>query len=194
MKSNTKTAVRTKHNAANGKRKPRNAVATRAAAVQVIRPLTAGSLKEVLWETLTDLKHENILPNRADAIAAQSREILRTIKIQLQVAGAAKRAVSYDDWKTHNPDDDRCEFCGAAPLGMSWWLAAGQMQRRVRQGLARSRPGIRKNEGRGVTDHPNRSADWIIRRELIGTFNEDTVEHQRDLLQQTSQLSRHGRG
>lgn len=23
--------------------------------------------------------------------------------------------MSYDDWKTHNPDDDRCEFCGAAP-------------------------------------------------------------------------------
>lgn len=21
----------------------------------------------------------------------------------------------YDDWKTHNPDDDRCEFCGASP-------------------------------------------------------------------------------
>lgn len=21
----------------------------------------------------------------------------------------------YDDWKTHNPDDDRCEFCGAYP-------------------------------------------------------------------------------
>ena len=21
----------------------------------------------------------------------------------------------YDDWKTHNPDDDRCEFCGAHP-------------------------------------------------------------------------------
>ena len=19
----------------------------------------------------------------------------------------------YDSWKTHNPDDDRCEFCGA---------------------------------------------------------------------------------
>jgi hypothetical protein len=90
MKSNTKTAARTKHNAANGKRKPKNAVATRAAAVQVIRPLTAGSLKDILWETLTDLKHENILPNRADAIAAQSREILRTIKVQLQVAGAGQ--------------------------------------------------------------------------------------------------------
>lgn len=23
--------------------------------------------------------------------------------------------MSYDDWKTHNPDDDRCEFCGAHP-------------------------------------------------------------------------------
>jgi hypothetical protein len=21
----------------------------------------------------------------------------------------------YDNWKTHNPDDDRCEFCGAHP-------------------------------------------------------------------------------
>lgn len=50
-------------------------------------------MKEVLWETLMDLKHENILPNRADAIAAQSREILRTIKVQLQVAGASKRPV-----------------------------------------------------------------------------------------------------
>jgi hypothetical protein len=61
--------------------------------VTVIRPLSASSLKDILWETLTDLKHENILPNRADAIAAQSREILRTIKTQLQVAGQAKRGI-----------------------------------------------------------------------------------------------------
>lgn len=93
MKSATKTAKRTKRSVANGKGSRKNAVATRQAAVQVIRPLTASSLKDVLWETLTDLKHENILPNRADAIAAQSREILRTIKVQLQVAGAAKRGV-----------------------------------------------------------------------------------------------------
>lgn len=95
-KSNTKTAARTKRNGASGKAARKNAVATRQAAVQVIRPLTAGSLKDILWETLTDLKSENILPNRADAIAAQSREILRTIKVQLQVAGAAKRAVPQD--------------------------------------------------------------------------------------------------
>lgn len=23
--------------------------------------------------------------------------------------------MTYDDWKTHNPDDDRCEFCGVHP-------------------------------------------------------------------------------
>lgn len=61
--------------------------------VAVIPPLSAKGMKEVLWETLIDLRHENILPNRADAIAAQSREILRTIKTQLQVAGQAKRGV-----------------------------------------------------------------------------------------------------
>lgn len=88
-KSNTKTVARTKRNGVAAKAASKNAV-------QVIRPLTAGSLKDILWETLTDLKHENILPNRADAIAAQSREILRTIKVQLQVAGAAKRAVPQD--------------------------------------------------------------------------------------------------
>ncbi len=59
----------------------------------MLRPLSALSLKETLWETLTDLRHENILPNRADAIAAQAREILRTVKVQLQVAGQAKRGV-----------------------------------------------------------------------------------------------------
>lgn len=59
----------------------------------VIRPLSALSLKEVLWDTLTDLRHETILPNRADAIAAQAREILRTVKTQLQVSGQAKRPV-----------------------------------------------------------------------------------------------------
>jgi hypothetical protein len=53
-------------------------------------------LKDILWETLTDLKHDNIMPNRADAIAVQSREILRTIKVQLQVAGQAKRGVPQD--------------------------------------------------------------------------------------------------
>jgi hypothetical protein len=28
---------------------------------------------------------------------------------------ATETLPGYDDWKTHNPDDDRCEHCGAAP-------------------------------------------------------------------------------
>ena len=85
-KSNTRTVARTNRNGVSAKR-------TKAQAVTVIRPLTASSLKDILWETLTDLKTDQMMPNRADAIAAQSREILRTVKIQLQVAGQAKRQV-----------------------------------------------------------------------------------------------------
>jgi hypothetical protein len=33
------------------------------------------------------------MPNRADAIAAQSREILRTVKVQLQISGQTQRPV-----------------------------------------------------------------------------------------------------
>jgi hypothetical protein len=85
-KSNTKTAARTKRNGVSAK-------AVKGQAVTVIRPLTASSLKDILWETLTDLKHDNIMPNRADAIAAQSREILRTVKVQLQISGQTQRPV-----------------------------------------------------------------------------------------------------
>jgi len=89
------TTRRTNRSSARARPKKKNgrALATASGAVTLIRPLSASSLKDVLWETLTDLKHENILPNRADAIAAQSREILRTIKTQLQIAGQAKRGI-----------------------------------------------------------------------------------------------------
>jgi hypothetical protein len=50
-------------------------------------------LKDVLWETLIDLRSNDMPANRADAIAAQAREILRTVKVQLQVTNAAKRPV-----------------------------------------------------------------------------------------------------
>jgi hypothetical protein len=94
-KSNGKIARQTRHKYVTAKPRKKGTRVARATgtAVTVIRPLTASSLKDVLWETLTDLKSENILPNRADAIAAQSREILRTIKVQLQIAGQAKRAL-----------------------------------------------------------------------------------------------------
>lgn len=86
MKSAKQTKLVTKAKGASVKRSSKNAVT-------VIRPLTASSLKDILWETLNDVKTEQMLPNRADAIAAQSREILRTIKTQLQVSSQAKRGV-----------------------------------------------------------------------------------------------------
>jgi len=61
--------------------------------VTVIPALKASTLKDVLWETLVDLRSNDMPANRADAIAAQAREILRTVKVQLQVTNAAKRPV-----------------------------------------------------------------------------------------------------
>ena len=86
MKSGRKTTPATKR---------RNVIARRRgqSATTLIRPLTASSLKDILWETLNDVKTEKMLPNRADAVAAQSREILRTIKTQMQIAGQSKRGL-----------------------------------------------------------------------------------------------------
>ena len=49
--------------------------------------LSATALKEVLWSTLNDIKTDTMLPAQGDAIAAQAREILRTVKVQLQIVG-----------------------------------------------------------------------------------------------------------
>lgn len=59
-------------------------------------PLTAETLKNTLWETLQDIKAEKMLPGRGDAIAAQAREILRTVKVQMQILAMTKRAVPRD--------------------------------------------------------------------------------------------------
>lgn len=83
MKSVSKTKRSTKAKRAVAKRQ----------AVTVIPALRASTLKSVLWETLVDLRGNQMPANRADAIAAQAREILRTVKTQLQVTNAAKRPV-----------------------------------------------------------------------------------------------------
>jgi len=55
--------------------------------------LSAANLKTALWETLQEIKNEKMQPNQGDAIAAQAREILRTVKVQLQVCAQSKRSV-----------------------------------------------------------------------------------------------------
>jgi hypothetical protein len=58
--------------------------------------LSAVTLKNVLWETLNAVKNDQMQAGQGDAIAGQAREILRTVKVQLQVAGQAKRAIPTD--------------------------------------------------------------------------------------------------
>ena len=55
--------------------------------------LTATNLKNALWETLKAVKDGTKQPAEADAIATQAREILRTVKVQLQVVAQSKRSV-----------------------------------------------------------------------------------------------------
>lgn len=57
------------------------------------KELTASNLKDVLWTTMTDLQSGAIQPGQGDAIAAQAREILRTVRTQLAVTSQAKRPV-----------------------------------------------------------------------------------------------------
>lgn len=55
--------------------------------------LTASSLKTALWDTLKEIRSGDKQPGQGDAIASQAREILRTVKVQLQVTQQAKRTV-----------------------------------------------------------------------------------------------------
>jgi hypothetical protein len=58
-----------------------------------MKELTASNLKTALWETLNEIKSDTMLPAQGDAIASQAREILRTVKTQLQVVAQSKRSV-----------------------------------------------------------------------------------------------------
>lgn len=55
--------------------------------------LSAVNLKAALWETLQEIKSDRMQPGQGDAIASQAREILRTVKVQLQIAAHTKRSV-----------------------------------------------------------------------------------------------------
>lgn len=56
-------------------------------------PLSAVNLKNALWETLNEIKSDKMQASQGDAIASQAREILRTVKVQLQIAAHTKRSV-----------------------------------------------------------------------------------------------------
>lgn len=58
--------------------------------------LNASNLKSALWDTLNELRSGAVQPGQGDAIASQAREILRTVKVQLQVTSQSKRSVPAD--------------------------------------------------------------------------------------------------
>lgn len=61
-----------------------------------MKELNASNLKSALWETLNQVKEGTMQAGNADAVASQAREILRTVKVQLQVTQQSKRSVPAD--------------------------------------------------------------------------------------------------
>jgi len=58
------------------------------------KELNAKELKSILWNTLQDLESDNIEIGIADAIAQQSREIVRVIKSQQSILAQAHENVT----------------------------------------------------------------------------------------------------
>jgi len=56
--------------------------------------LTADNLKQALWETLKQVQSGTMQAHQADAVAAQAREITRTVRLQLEIARTTKRNVT----------------------------------------------------------------------------------------------------
>lgn len=56
--------------------------------------LNAVNLKAALWATLNDLRSGDITPGAGDAVASQAREILRTVRTQLQIFTQSGKSVT----------------------------------------------------------------------------------------------------
>lgn len=58
------------------------------------KELNAINLKAELWDTLQKVKSGKVTPASGDVVASQAREILRTVRTQLQVFNQAGERVS----------------------------------------------------------------------------------------------------
>jgi len=58
--------------------------------------LNAENLRNELWDTLHKVKSGAMTPGTADAVAAQGREILRTVRTQMQVLKFANESATKD--------------------------------------------------------------------------------------------------
>lgn len=55
--------------------------------------LSAVNLKNTLWDTMNMVRSGDLDPSQANAVACQARQILGTVKLQLQVAAQTSRSV-----------------------------------------------------------------------------------------------------
>lgn len=55
--------------------------------------LSAVNLKNTLWDTLNMVRQGELDPSQANSVACQARQILGTVKMQLQIAAQTARSV-----------------------------------------------------------------------------------------------------
>ena len=68
--------------------------------------LNAVNLKDALWQTLNDLRSGKITPGAGDAVASQAREILRTVRTQLQIFTQSGKSVTNELIDFAKPEGD----------------------------------------------------------------------------------------
>lgn len=64
--------------------------------MSAVGELNAVNLKQRLWETLNGVKSGKITAGSGDAVASQAREILRTVRTQLQIFSQSSQAVTQE--------------------------------------------------------------------------------------------------
>lgn len=59
--------------------------------------LSAANLQKVLWQTILNVRDKSVDPKEAQAIAAQSREICRISRLQLEAVKLASQGIKTND-------------------------------------------------------------------------------------------------
>ena len=67
--------------------------------------LNGDTLADALWDTLNDVRSGQLDPAKADAVASQAREILRTQRTRLQICRQARVAVPHTLVQFASPDE-----------------------------------------------------------------------------------------
>jgi len=60
----------------------------------MIKKLTAKNLKDELWEVLQEVRSGKIDPHQAEAVASQSREIIRVLRVQQSIIKQASEKIT----------------------------------------------------------------------------------------------------